>query len=175
MSETIRLNLCCGDNKIPGFRNVDINPLVKPDESWNVLKPWPVEEGTVDEIVLYHAIEHIPKSLHDFIFISAFRVLKVGGIFRFSYPEFEKIIKKWLEDPANREWWEATIYGRQRDMYDYHVAAMNTQEVIGLLESCGFGNIRWKPEDPEDFNTVIQAMKMDLPSYEEELMLSCQV
>ena len=60
----LKLNLGSGSNKIDGFINIDLNPDNKPDLVANILEPLPYNDGSIDEIVLFHTIEHIQKRLH---------------------------------------------------------------------------------------------------------------
>lgn len=55
----MKLNLGSGLTKIPGFLNVDSNPLCKPDILADVEKKLPFEDSSVDEIRAYHIFEHI--------------------------------------------------------------------------------------------------------------------
>ena len=54
----MKLNLGCGQNHIDGFLNVDKDgdPEVKVDLE---VFPWPWKDGSVDEIVMYHSLEHM--------------------------------------------------------------------------------------------------------------------
>ena len=49
--------------KIDGFINVDINPANEPDVVCDILQGLPYETSSVEEIVLFHTIELIFKSL----------------------------------------------------------------------------------------------------------------
>jgi len=58
MSES-RLNLGCGLNKKDGYINVDINPKLGVDVVADVLKGLPFEDGTFDEVLCEHVLEHL--------------------------------------------------------------------------------------------------------------------
>src|ERR1700685_3625005 len=85
----IRLNLGCGSQVIAGYIGIDCEKSAKPDVLLDFTKvPLPYKDCSVEEIVMFHTIEHIPKKFHRFIFQECFRVLKKGGQFLLSYPDF---------------------------------------------------------------------------------------
>jgi SAM-dependent methyltransferase len=74
--ESIKLNLGCGDRHIPGFLNVDKSPPC--DQVVDLSVAWPWGDETVDEIVAYDIIEHLPDKIHTMN--EMWRVLKRGGV-----------------------------------------------------------------------------------------------
>jgi SAM-dependent methyltransferase len=59
----MRLNLGCGDKRMPGWRNVDKIAMCNPDEVVDLERlPWPWPNDSVDEILLSHVLEHIGQS-----------------------------------------------------------------------------------------------------------------
>lgn len=164
-----KYNFGCGDNKIDGFINVDINPDFKPDVVMDFLKPLPIESKSVSEIVLYHVIEHIPESKHLKLLLEFHRILKENGTLVISYPEFSKISQNWIDNKQGlRDFWKATIYGRQTTPYDIHVSLMNTPDFVKLLKECGFRCDITRPEIREKYNTIIYSYKSEIQlSYED--------
>jgi SAM-dependent methyltransferase len=154
------LNLGCGSNKIEGAVNVDIETSCKPDLIHNFTHvPLPYGEGSVDRVYLFHVIEHIPKKLHRFVLSEISRVLKPGGEFYVSYPEFIECAKRYIENTeAKRDFWEATLYGRQLYESDFHVALMFTPHFLESLREFGFSRVIAHPE-PEEYNTVVFAVR----------------
>lgn len=155
----ISYNFGCGTNKIEGFINVDCNKDVKPDEIMDLLKTLPIEDETVDQIVLYHTIEHIEKKYHIPILLEFWRILKPEGNLMISYPEFREIAQNWIENfKGQREFWEATIYGRQTSSSDFHVSLMDSKEFAVVLRTAGFNQLI-KYMEQESYNSVIVCQK----------------
>ncbi len=174
MRKPLKLNLGSGSNKIPGFINVDNEPTCKPDLLHDFInKKLPYKTDSVDEIVLFHCIEHICKPLHKRILTEMWRVLKPGSPVIISYPEFIRCFKNWKYNyRGKREFWEHTIFGRQLYPSDYHVCIMHTPEFIELLQDNGFTSITHNPEPKELHNTVVKAVKGPKPPNYEDLILS---
>lgn len=160
-NKLLRLNLACGSSKIDGYINIDVEPSCKPDLVRDFVKDGlPYKDNTVAEVLLFHAIEHIQKRLHKQILGEIFRVLRPGGRFLISYPEFLKCVDNWKKNYRGmKDFWEATIHGRQLYPSDYHICIMHTDDFKLVLKECGFGNIEIKPEPSEPFNTMICAVK----------------
>lgn len=165
-----KLNLGCGSNKIEGFINIDVEPQCKPDLICNfVHEKLPFKAGTVEEVVLFHTIEHINKFWHTRILAEVWRVLKPSGSFLISYPEFLKCVKNWRTNyRGKKQFWEATIFGRQLYPSDFHVCIMHTPDFVRLLSDCGFIKITSQPESGDTFNTIVGCIKgVRVPNYED--------
>lgn len=165
----LKLNLGCGHNKLEGYINIDGNKHCKPDRVCNIIRKLPFRKNSVDEVLLFHTIEHIQKIYHRQIFMELSRIMVNGGILYVSYPNFWECAKRWYENyKGHKQFWEATLYGRQLSKYDYHVCAMNPDELTELLYECGFGEVKSFSETEEDYNTVTYCIKKKEPmdSYE---------
>jgi len=168
----MKLNYGCGETRLVGFVNIDIEESVKPDLVLDLRKqPFPYEANTVDIIQCIHNLEHIEQKYWVQIFGEFWRVLKPEGEFRLAYPEFEKISHNFLENHLGlRDFWRATLYGRQLYPGDYHVVPMVTAEVEDYLEGCGFHDIKSCPEPTQDYNTFILAKKAAAPRTREDVI-----
>jgi predicted SAM-dependent methyltransferase len=174
----LRLNLGCGNAKIQDCINIDVEEGVKPDLVHDFCrKELPYETNSVGEVYLFHTIEHIQKIYHRELFLEVNRVLRDGGLFYLSFPEFTKCVKNWASNfRGKRDFWEHTIYGLQRYKSDFHVCIIDSLALKGVLEECGFHGIEYKSEPNEEWNTVFKATK-SIPyiSYEELVMRDMNV
>ena len=89
---TIKLNLGCGDNKRPGYVNVDVcgSPDVVCDLS---AFPWPWGTNSVDEMRAEHFLEHVDDYAATILEIH--RILKPGGLLWFRVPHFRNPMAVW--------------------------------------------------------------------------------
>lgn len=166
----IRLNLGCGANKIDGFVNIDVEPGVKPDIVCNFIGGrLPYKNNEVEEVVLFHTIEHLSKRFHSVVLAEIWRVLRPDGRFIVSYPEFLACVENWKTNYlGKKKFWEATIYGRQLYPSDFHVCIMHTPDFMQVLKDSGFKNIKASLEPNDAFNTVIGCQKgMKVLKYED--------
>jgi len=162
----MKLNLGCGSTKIKGYINIDVEKSCKPDLVFDFTrKNLPYKIESVDEILFFHCIEHIRKKYHRKILLDCARVLKLGGKIYISYPNFWECAQRWHENTGGlKDFWEATLYGRQLYESDFHVCAMNPDELTNLLYECGFRDIVSKPESEEIYNTITTGVKSKPPS-----------
>lgn len=167
-----RLNLGCGDQKLKGYTNIDIDPDLNPDIALDIRTTLlPFKDGTIACVTIFHTIEHIERRYHDFVFQEIHRVLDPGGILLVSYPEFETCAKNYVQNvQGKRNFWRDTLYGRQLTMSDYHVTPMDTKEFKRFLKGIGFTDIYSYSELHQTFNTIVSAFKTKKPKdYEAHL------
>ena len=96
----LKLNLGCGEKRLPGYINVDKfgTPDIKHDlESF----PWPWETNSVSEIALIHVLEHLGKETDIYfgIFKEMYRVCRQGAKVRIVVPHFRHQI--FYDDPTH--------------------------------------------------------------------------
>lgn len=156
-----KLNLGAGQMVVEGVESHDINKDFNCDHSFDMrFTPWPLEENTYDKVYLLHTIEHIEKAFHKNIFLEVHRILKPDGVFVIAFPEFEICARYWIENHRGmRDFWEKTIFGRQSTNSDYHLCAVDCEQIKDELVKYGFKNIAIRAEKDHDYNTVIHAMK----------------
>lgn len=168
----LRINLGCGEFKLDGFINVDMEPKVQPDMILDFRKeslPW--DDGSVEEVFICHCLEHVEFHYWEDLFKEVRRVLKPNGNFLLSYPEFSECATRFLQnDPIKRHFWRATLYGRQLYPSDYHVTPMHSPTIKEALEVVGFYRITYGPEDKivSPYNTILIAKKDPSPMTREE-------
>mgnify|MGYP003394733203 CR=1 FL=1 len=170
----MKLNLGCGQEKLDGYINIDSEPLVKPDLVFDfVAAPLPYEKESIDEVVMFHTIEHIRKASHPLILKRIHHVLKPEGRLTISYPEFAECARRWLDNyKGERKYWEATIFGRQLHPADTHLCAMDSNEFKMVLEENGFIAIaKFNEPMPNEFSSIITCRRSTVFLNYEELVL----
>lgn len=180
--EQIKLNLGCASNLLEGYVNID-------QDNIDIIRkryPWiqfpedayiytydvfnlPYNDNTVDEIIADGFIEHLSFIEERKIFEEIKRVLKPGGKLSFAVPNFEKVVKLWLEaeddwqdfyrldddaisqshwfgtytyEPKNRwGYLTAQLYGSQHGEGQFHQNCYTDKKIKALLTKLGFNNI----------------------------------
>jgi predicted SAM-dependent methyltransferase len=148
----MKLNIGSGYVKIPGFLNVDHDPLVKPDFLCNLenLK-LPINDDTVEVVVAHHIFEHIGPGFLPMM-KEIYRVCKHNAKIDIKFPHHRG--EEWFGDPTHVR--KLTI--KQLEMFSKKV---NLKHISDYGSSSGFGlflNV--------DFE--VMGYKMDLyPKWEE--------
>jgi hypothetical protein len=92
----VRLNLGCGDGKLPGYVNIDAVASVAPDLVHDLAAPLPYADQSVDEVLASDLLEHFDKYQRWLVAHDWTRVLRVGGRLVVQVPDFARILRKVL-------------------------------------------------------------------------------
>lgn len=178
----IKLNLGCAGKLINGYINIDQDSIETmksryPNQkfkdtdfiyTYDVFN-LPYENETVSEIIADGFIEHLSFKEEKLMFEEIKRVLKPEGKFSFSVPNFEKVVKLWLEaednwqdfyrldeeaitqkhwfgtytyEPKNRwGYLTAMIYGSQHGEGQFHQNCYTIPKIKAMLTKLGFSDI----------------------------------
>lgn len=157
----MKLNLGCGSNKLEGYINVDCDSKLEPDwilDFKDLIWPW--EKSSVSQVVCFHTMEHIPRRYHQTIYSNILGILVPDGELWLTFPDFNKCANNYLSNyKGMKQFWEATIFGRQSCPADFHVCALTLECVSLELVRCGFDPYYQGYEPLEPFNAVIKANK----------------
>jgi predicted SAM-dependent methyltransferase len=97
MSDLVKLDLACGDNKREGFLGVDKFKTPSVDIEADLSEKWPFEDNYADEVHCSHYIEHVTNLCH--FYTELYRILKVGGTATIIAP-YGKNNRAW-QDPTH--------------------------------------------------------------------------
>lgn len=98
----LRLNLGAGDSNIEGFTSVDLY-----DEKADVradICELPFEDNSVDEIVAYQVVEHVPYQKSSQMFSEMYRVLKPGATAWIETPDITVVCRAILREGLQDKW-----------------------------------------------------------------------
>lgn len=149
----LRLNLGSGDQKIDGFTSVDLyDPVadVKAD-----LADLPFDNDSVDEIVCYQTIEHIPYHQTEQVLREMRRVLKSGGTAVIECPDIEYAAHAIIEEGLTQKWlqhiygeyhrpWDVGRYGEEAVFWPggIHYQGFTFERMEACAHQAGFNKIR---------------------------------
>jgi predicted SAM-dependent methyltransferase len=174
-----KINIGCGGRPLEGYINIDQDSLDDlrqryPNQSFSnnlVIEDHdifslPYKSSSIDEVKADGLLEHLsfkeePKFLYE-----VFRVLKPGGKFAFSVPDFEATCKAWLDakddwqcffddsdDAIAKQHWfgtysygnenrwgymMATFFGSQNGEGQYHKNGYSSGKIRKMLNKIGF-------------------------------------
>lgn len=154
-----RLHLGCGDVRIPGFCNVDIDLMTKADLTDDITRLKKFPDGFAEVIYACHVLEHMSHEEVPQVLSTWHRVLSPGGRIYISVPDIDRIVKIYQENWEHFHTrpntpWIGLIYGGQTDQYDFHKTGFNITWMQELLERAGFNTVEEYPHEPHPFGVV---------------------
>lgn len=125
----MKLDLGAGDRKLPGFTTVDLYDKTA-DIRADVCE-LPFVNNSVDEIVCYQVIEHVPYNKSSQLFEEMYRVLKPGGSAIIETPDIDIVCIKILEEGLTDKWMFNLVgeYYRPWDKERYNDWEMNAASI----------------------------------------------
>jgi hypothetical protein len=132
------------DYKPEGYQTVDIDPTNKPDIVADIRNMSSVANGTCDEVVAGHVLEHIdwPDS---FAAIAEFgRVLSMGGMVKIAVPDMSALLRMLLSGESSFHVM-GLIYGLggRENTFEAHRYGFTPGMLVDILETLGFGEFNW--------------------------------
>ena len=160
MAEGLRIELGGGESPKDGYFNMDAR------YGDDMTETWPFEDNSIEEVYSQEFLEHIKDT--EFILREAYRVLKPGGKFEFSCPDFEGIVKQiFTASPKEVEYMKRGVLGDGTHEFDFHRNILWYEQIKKLMEDVGFVDVKRIPLAGgydhllEDFSdTFIQSVKL---------------
>ena len=155
----IKLNLGCGNARIPGFINVDIREHIKPDIVDDIAILEKFLPDSVDLIYASHVLEHIRRTTYMDVLKRWYDLIKVGGTLRIAVPDFEAVVNRYNEtkDVAALI---GFLYGKQDHPFNVHYYCWDFKSLKNDLEIVGFKNVRrydWRETEHADIDDYSQS------------------
>ncbi len=170
---SLRLHLGCGETILPGYVNID-----KYDPKADVMADicyLPYDDYSVDEILCYQVIEHLPYwqtslmvrpeggSLEPAFFKECFRVMKKAATMITECPDVEFVAKR-IVDSGDVDYTSmVNLYGEyfrpwDRDRYEdwehfagaLHITAFTWGKIQKIADFCGFRVERLSMDEKHD-------------------------
>lgn len=134
----LRLNLGAGNTHLDGFTNLD-------RKTGQEVYPLPYDDGTVDEIMASHVLEHFSHLESASVLKHWVGKLKPGGKIRLAVPDFEILAKEYLAGkPLNVQGY---VMGGHTDANDRHGTIFDRESLTELMMACGLERIgAWKSD-----------------------------
>lgn len=148
----MRLNLGCGDNLIEGYVNID-----KYDKAADVradMADVAYPDKSIEEIVIYQALEHTPYNSLNSILSNCHRMLVPGGKLIIEVPDIEYAALEILSDGLSDKWvhhiWGEYYRPWDKERYPdatFHAGSIHYQgftfdRLSNALKQAGFSDVR---------------------------------
>lgn len=165
MENKMLLHLGCGKRYIPGFIHCDLSDYDHIDYKIDVSKLDPFASGSVDLIYACHVLEYFDRLHVKSVLAEWRRVLKVGGILRISVPNFESIVKIYLQNlDLDQPGILGPLYGKWQINNTsenlFHKTVYDFKSLEKLLVSSGFTLVKkydWQNTFHSEYDDYSQA------------------
>jgi predicted SAM-dependent methyltransferase len=146
----VYLHLGCGPVNHPKFINIDLLPEPHIHYVRSVDNLSHFKDCSVDLIYASHCLEHFSFHIVPEILKEWYRVLRPNGILRLSSPDFDLLLKIYVENERDISSIINPLMGGQDSIYNYHKTIFNKASLTFLLKSAGFNKVsQWLPQSSE--------------------------
>ena len=150
-----KLHIGCGEKYIPEWINIDATSKVA-DMNINIhdLKKH-FKENSIDEIYTCHTLEHFGRHEYMSVLKTSHYLLKNKGVITISVPDFHELISHYYETGRLFDV-IGSLYGGQKDDYDYHKWGHTFETLSSDLAEIGFNCIErydWEKTSHANFST----------------------
>ncbi len=156
----MKLHIGCGKKFLPGFKHLDIIKYPHIDYVADADKLNMFTDNSIDEIYACHVLEHFKRNQIEDVLKEWYRVLAPKGILRIAVPDFEAIVKEYLESGNDLTNIMGLLYGGQNYDSNFHYQTFDFRRLKNLLTETGFSQIErydWKDFLPKDFDDFSRA------------------
>ena len=138
----MRLNIGCGNRRLPGYTGVDAIPRPAAD----IVAPAhevPLPDGCADEVLAVHLVEHVFAWQVPALFAEWHRLLKPGGHLVLEMPDAMKCARNLIEGRQGKKPDQLSMWGLYgddtlRDPYMMHKAGWWFDRLRPVVEAAGF-------------------------------------
>ncbi len=145
----VKIHVGCGQRKIHGWINVDVDHLVKPDRVDTAFLET-FTDGSASVIYACHVLEHVPRNAYLSVLSAWFAKLAPGGTARVAVPDFCQVARAYVDKRATLPQLRGFLVGGQKTSHDFHTMAFDFATLKDALVDVGFRNVReydwWKTE-----------------------------
>ena len=144
----LKVHIGCGEIQLVGWVNIDARPLPHVHLVSEKLELDEFSDGSIGEIYLSHVLEHLSfEEVNNFL-EQMHQKIAVGGVLRLSVPDFETIVKIYLENDRSIKSVKYALMGGQDYEFNFHKSVYDHKSLESLLLNAGFTDIEnWKTEE----------------------------
>jgi len=142
----MKLHLGCGKRFMPGFVHVDLADYKHIDHRCDVRVLPMFRDFTASLIYASHVVEYFNRDEVVGVLREWHRILKKGGTLRLSVPDFEALVRVYIEHHKDLDLVHGPLYGKWEipgtGKIIHHKTVYDFRSLRIMLEEAGFVNIR---------------------------------
>jgi len=169
-----KVNAGAGPSRLPGWLNVDANPLRLPHIWADLRNQWPFRAASVDSLVSSHFLEHLFDNELQRVLGEMYRVLRAGGNLRISVPSLEKAIARYLDESDSAG---CATRGHRFNLtchwYGAHHQVFDIRRLRDLLDQAGFTSFSEPPFPQSSFCSAAEVIEIDRHP-DQSLFIECR-
>lgn len=165
------LNLGSGTHNVPGWVNIDLWGWqaawgVHPDVVWDLRRPLPLPDGSVEAVFMEHVLEHLAAPVGLGALEQCHRLLRPGGVLRLSVPDFGRYARSYVAATTGTGE-DADFLTRERPgrptplmavaevVYHHgHVSVWDAETLTALMRCAGFTDVTRRTYRETDLTPV---------------------
>lgn len=136
----MKLHLGCGDKHLEGYTNIDIRYLPGVDKIDNIRFLRRYSSNSVKEIYACHVLEHFSRWEYESVLSRWFEILIPGGLLKIAVPDFEAILKTYMNGTKLKTLL-GLLYGGQDYDENFHYVIWDFETMKNDLTKVGFDRI----------------------------------
>jgi predicted SAM-dependent methyltransferase len=169
-----RINVAAGASRLPGWLNIDANPLRSPHIWADMRNRWPFRNASIAAIVTSHFLEHLFDNELDRVLREMYRVLRPGSYLRISVPSLDKAVAQYVNATDGTELAErGQRFQLTCHWYGAHHQVFDFERLRGLLAGVGFKDLQQPPFPQSGFCSLAEVIEIDRHP-DESLFIECQ-
>ena len=139
----MRLNIGCGSKKFTGWSGIDANDHGQ-EFIGDIRDLSRFDDGSVDEAMAIHVIEHIYRYETEDVLKEWLRILKPGGTLAIECPDLMKVLQLFRVPEAPANFTIMGLFGDPgfKDPGQVHKWCFSRAELQRLMERVGFVNVQ---------------------------------
>jgi SAM-dependent methyltransferase len=161
--DKLRLNIGAGAEEYSNCISLEFAEELEADMYGDVTKGLQFDDETFVEVLMMHVIEHIGRDFHTNVFDEIWRILKFDGRMILAFPDAIKAMKGFIENRYGARWkaYSMILFGAQRRPGDFHVTAMERNDVTDRIASSGFVDIKYQQKGVNCIMTARKGEKLN--------------
>lgn len=155
----MKLHLGCGKRHIPGFVHIDAVDYPHVDHVSTIDNLSFISDESVQLIYTCHVLEHFKRQDVIRVLKEWYRIMKKGGTFRISVPDFSAICKVYTKY-KDIGLVIGPLFGRQDYLYNIHYNVFDFNSLSECLLEAGFVDVkkyRWEDTEHAEIDDFSQA------------------